>query len=448
VTRNPSVAVLALAAALAASSAQGETAAGTDPLLESLVQEALTRNPDLLAAAEEARAARTRPAQARALPDPMLSLAYTNDGIGPSLGEMPMSTLGFMWSQELPWPGKRRLRSDIAEREAGGVEQQVARVRLSVGAAVRRAYYGLLQSRALVALSREQGELWRQIEGVARARYAVGQGAQQDVLRVQVEVTRVGQLEAEQEAEERIRLAELNRLLGRAREEPLETAAALPLRPAAEPLERALARAREISPELAASRLAVERARLAVALARKEWKPDLTLQGGYMNRGGLDPMWQAGVWITLPLARRRRAEGVAEAEARLRAAERQVEVVELQLRFRTTERLAQLAAAQRIAELYENGIVPQDRMSVEAAVASYQAGRVPFVAVLEALATLYGDRSTLVRLLAGHARTRASLGEASLEATSELPPMGGAAGIGAARSVSPAASAMGSMGSR
>jgi cobalt-zinc-cadmium efflux system outer membrane protein len=449
VTRNPSAAVLGLAAVLAAVPARGQAPElSADPLLESLVREALAKNADVAAARDALTAARARPAQARALPDPMLSLAYTNDGVGPSLGRMPMSTLGLMWSQQLPWPGKRRLRSDIAEREAGEVEQQLARVRLGVGTSVRRAYYGLLQSRALLVLSREQGELWRQIEGVARARYAVGQGAQQDVLRVQVEVTRVGQLEAEQQAEERIRVAELNRLLGRAGREPLETAPALALRPAAEPLEAALVRLREISPELAASRLIVERARLAVALARKEWRPDLALQGGYMNRGGLDPMWQAGVGITLPLARKRRAEGVAEAEARLRAAERQVEVVDLQLRFRTEERLAQLAAAQRIAELYEKGIVPQDRMSVEAAVASYQAGRVPFVAVLEALATLYGDRSTLVRLLAGHARTQASLDEASLDAMTELPPMGAAAGIGAVGSARPPVSGMGSMGSR
>ena len=58
---------------------------------------------------------------------------------------------------------------------------------------MKRAYYGLLLSRELLALIREQEEIWRQIEGVARARYAVGQGAQQDVLRVQVEVTRVEQ---------------------------------------------------------------------------------------------------------------------------------------------------------------------------------------------------------------------------------------------------------------
>jgi outer membrane protein TolC len=64
-------------------------------------------------------------------------------------------------------------------------------------------------------------------------------------------------------------------------------------------------------------------------------------------------------------------------------------------------------------------------MSVEAALANYQTGRVPFVTVLEALTTLYGDRWTLARLLADHARLAASLDEASLEANAEMATVGG-----------------------
>jgi outer membrane protein TolC len=181
-----------------------------------------------------------------------------------------------------------------------------------------------------------------------------------------------------------------------------------------------LERLRTLSPELRAAQIAIDRARLAVDLAKKEYRPDFTVLGGYMNRGGLDPMWQAGVSVTLPLNRKRRASGVAEAEQLLSAARSRREGVELQLRLRTEERLAQLAAAQKVALLYGEGIVPQGRMSVEAAIASYQAGRVPFITVLESLTTLYGDRVTLVRALAGQSRVRASLDEASLEATSDL----------------------------
>ena len=118
---------------------------------------------------------------------------------------------------------------------------------------------------------------------------------------------------------------------------------------------------------------------------------------------------------------------------------------ELQLRFRTQERLAQLSAASRIAALSSDGVIPQDRMAVEAALANYQSGRVPFVTVLEAVATLYGDRQAHVRVLAAAQATLAALEEASLEPTSGAadlqaagagPSMGGSAAPVAAASMS------------
>jgi outer membrane protein TolC len=401
-----------------------------DPVLVALVEEALGNNPDVAAARQAAAAAEERPAQARSLANPMLSVGYTNDGWSPSLGTMEMTNLSLMASQELPYPGKRGLRGDIASREAGLVQQQAERVGRGIAAAVKRAYYGLLLSRNLLDLIRDQEEIWKQIEGVARARYAVGQGAQQDVLRVQVEVTRIEQLRAEQEAEAEIRLAELNRLLDRPAAAPLETPARLSLRPLGAGLDQLVAWADAISPEVKGSGLAVERAELAIKLARKEFKPDFSVQSGYMNRGGLDPMWQAGIGISIPLYRKRLSAGLAEAEALHRGSLSTVEAVRLQLRFRTQERLTQLKTTERIATLYDEGIVPQDRMSVESALANYQTGKVPFIAVLEALTTLYNDRATHLRLLASHEQTLASLEEASLEPSSALA-SAGATGMGA-----------------
>jgi outer membrane protein TolC len=305
------------------------------------------------------------------------------------------------------------------------VAQQLERGKLSVAASVRRAYHGLRQARMLLELVGDQAGVWTQIEGVARARYSVGQGVQQDVLRTQIEVTRVGQLEAEQRAEEAVRRVELNRLLGRDAEAPLEVeapAAAFAATAVERPAEL-MARLRAMSPELAASRAAVEGARLSVELARKDFKPDVTVQAGYMNRGGFDPMWQAGIGINVPLARGRRKAALAEAEAQLRASEQTARAVELQLRFRTQERLARLESIDRLAQVYEQGVLPQSSLSVEAAIASYQSGRVPFVSVLEALGSLYADRGALIRLIASRGQVLASLEEASLEATSDVPAM-------------------------
>lgn len=396
----------------------------SEPALEALVAEALAHNPDVRAQQEALDSARARPEQAKAVPDPTFSVLYVNDGWSPSLGEMPMTTLGFMGSQVLPWPGKRALREKIALKDTVAPAERLERQRLAVAAGVRRAFWSLALAEESLGVLREQAEVWKEAEGVARARYAVGQGAQQDVLRAQVELTRFEQLEAEQEAVIETRLAELSRLVGREVTRNASAGVRLALRPETRDLATLQAQAEAALPELRAGAAAVDRGQVAVDLAERDFKPDFAVQAGYMNRGGLDPMWQAGVGITLPLYRGRRHAAVAEAEAGRRAAALQVEAVRAQIRFRTRERAAQLRAAERMAAVYADGILPQARLSYEAAIASYQAGKVPFLAVLEALSTLYRDRIDHLRVLAAHERIKASIAEASLDASTEMPSAG------------------------
>jgi outer membrane protein TolC len=419
-------------AVLGASAAPAqETPEGRDvPALAALVAEALVQSPDVRALQEALDAARARPEQAKALPDPMVSVLYVNDGWSPSLGEREMTTLGVMGSQTLPWPGKRGLREKIATQDAVAPAERLERQRLAVAAGVRRAFWSLVLAEESLGVLREQEEVWKEAEGVARARYAVGQGAQQDVLRAQMEITRFEQLRAEQDADVESRLAELSRLVGREVRRDCAGGVHLFLRPEPRDLAALQAQAEATLPELRAGAAGVEREQLAIDLARRDFKPDFTVQAGYMNRGGLDPMWQAGVGVTLPLHRGRRHGAVAEAEAGRRAAAFRVDAVRAQIRFRTREREAQLRAAERMAIVYADGLLPQARLSYQASIASYQAGKVPFLTVLEALSTLYRDRIDHLRVLAAHERIQASIAEASLEATSEMP-SGGAARMGA-----------------
>lgn len=446
--------VLTLTAALVSGGplAAAEALAPTpDPLLASLIEEALAKNPDVSTARETLVAAQARPVQARSLPNPMASVVYTNDGYAPSLGSRGMTNLAFMGSQDLPFPGKRRLRSEIRTVEAGQFEQQVERTKLSLAAAVKRAYYGLLLARDRLDLIRELEGTWKQIESVTRARYSVGQGAQQDVLRVQIEVTRIEQLRSEQAAEAEIRVAELNRLLNRPATKDLQTPEHLALRPLEGDFESLSRWASDISPELKNSRLNTDKNRLAVSLAQREFKPDFNVRAAYMNRGGLDPMFLAGVGFSLPVYRSRLQGALAESQAQLRSSNSTVQSVELQLRFRTQERVTQIRTTERISNLYSQGIVPQDRMSVDGAIANYETGKIPFIAVLDALTTLYNDRGTLLALLANHERIRASLEEASLEETSSMAAGGmaaaGGSSLGTAGGGAPSGSSD-SMGSR
>jgi cobalt-zinc-cadmium efflux system outer membrane protein len=414
--------------ALAADAAQKESAAGggeSDRLLDGLVAEAFAANPDILAIAEAVAAAKERPEQVRARPDPGLSLQYTNDGWSPSLGTMPMTNLALMGSQTLSWPGKRRLRAAVAEADAASTDEALERARLTLAAEVKRAFWGLALARETFTLLTEQKTIGQDAEAVARARYVVGQGTQQDVLRAQVEISRYEQQRVEQEATVAIRTAELNRLLNRAVGSAPPPTPRLELRPRPASFEALWAVSERLSPELRAAAVAADRERFALQLAHKDFKPDFTVQAGYMNRGGLDPMWQASVGVNLPVYRARRQAAVAEAEARGREAERRTEALRAQLRYRTEERLAQLGAAEALYKLSANAVVPQARLAYEASIASYQAGKAAFLAVLEALSSLYSDRLTQLRLVAAHERIKAAIDEVSLEPASELPSVAG-----------------------
>jgi outer membrane protein TolC len=402
----------------------GLPATGTPEIpesLEALVAEALERSPALAAARADVAAARERVAPAGALPDPMLSLSYENDGASISLGEEPMTRLSFMAEQQIPWPGKLGSRTKVAEADAEVVEARLARIRLSVEAAVRRAAARLLEARELEAVTREQGKTWERIEAVARSRYAAGMGTQQDVLRAQAERTRLLQQARRDEAAGRIALAELRRLLLRGPDEPVSLAGSLADALSVVPEAGAeSARAEEESPELALVRKVAARETLAIDLAKRDRSPDLVASAGYMNRGSLPLMWAVGLGVSVPLFSSRRQEPrVREAEARLASAQAAESDVRTRLFARTEERLAlldQLAGEARLDRV----LLVQDRLAVEAALASYGTGTVPFITVLEAIGTEFSDRRASLARLAGFQAARADLLELSLEGAAAM----------------------------
>jgi len=413
---SKTILAMALCVSLAAPLAPAEAPPPdpADPVLQALIDEALAHNPELLAVRQLELAAQARPVQAAARPGPTVGVFYQNDGVGPSLGREPMTLLGISGGQDIPYPGKLGLRRQVAQAEAGMAGLDVERTRLSLVGSVKRAYYGLLLARGLAALALEQHNVLQEMQETARVRYASAVGSQQEMLRTQVEGTRVQALHAQHHAEARARLAQLNALLGRRTDTPVDTTAFLPLRPETRSAAQVVAWSEANSPELKAAALAIERDERAVELARLEFKPDFNVQGGLMYRGSLPPMWQASVSVALP-SRARANGGLAEAQARVAASKARLEDVRVRLRATVEQRLALLEAAQQIEATYRDGLLPQGNLAVQSATASYSAGQGSQLGVLASVAALLDDRTDYLRLLATHAAEAARLEEASLE---------------------------------
>jgi outer membrane protein, heavy metal efflux system len=420
-----------------------------DPVLAALVERALAHSPELAAARASADAAGRRPGQERALPAPTLSVLYTNDGVRPTLGQRDMTTLAFMASQEISGAGTRALRANVLERAAEEARLGVERRRLDLVAGVIGAYHERQLAEELLELAREQEALWQEIEASARARYASGLGTQVEVLRAQVEVTRSGEQILVREADVSIRRAELNRRVGRPLDEIAETVPRLTLRPLGREAADVLRQAEQESPERRAAEVAVDARGLGVALARRALRPGLTLQAGYMNRAGLDPMWQAGVGVSWPLFTRGREQaGLAAAVDEESAGRREQEAVRADLELRTRQRLARLASLARVGQLYEHGLLPQGRLALEAALAQYRAGRSALVTVLDALNALTQDRASSLRQIAAHETLKARLFSWSLAPDEGLSTNDGMAAARTAMGPSPSGSSATSTGSR
>jgi outer membrane protein, heavy metal efflux system len=405
--------------------------------VDGLVAEALEKNPDLAAARQEAAAARARVSPAGTLPDPMVTVNYENDGASPSLGVEPMTRLQFMAQQAIPFPGKLGLQERVAKADADRSATRPERVALALEAAVRRGYASLVEARENLRLVDEQVETWREIEEVVRVRYSAGMGTQQDVLRAQSERTRLLQQRRKDEAGEEGALVELRRLLYRPSEEPVPTERRLvPGEPlAAPPAEEFLKKTLEVTPELKEIAFAKERSRLAGELARRNLRPDFVASAGYMNRGSLPLMWSAGVGISVPLwAGKKQHPLILEARSLFEAASATEASLRRQALARTEERLIRIRQLGDESRLDFEALLVQDRLSVDAALASYRTGSVPFVTVLEALSTYFTDRRGAVARLADLLRADADLREFSLDAsaTSAAMPKSPASSAGSA----------------
>lgn len=406
---------LLLAVAL---SAAAPVPLASDPQVSALVAEALANSPEIGRADAAARAEVARAPQVGSLPDPTLTLGIQNDGFnGIQIGTMETSYWLVMLTQPVPWPGKLSAREAAARAQASVAGAETARLRLTTTAEVERAYVDLLVVRGQLALLAKLEVLWAEAEAMARTRYEVGQGAQSDLLRAQLERTRLGQRRVALEGEERTRLQGLNRLRVRALEEPVATPR--PLASFSDPVLRtvdeAVADAERRSPDLALSALAVVTADRRVDSAKREWFPDLAVTAGVMPRGQIEPMWTVQLGITLPVwGATRQARGVEESQARREADLRSEESVRQLVRLRAQERRTLISAALQTLAIYRGGILVQSDAAVRSTLAQYQVGKVTFPSVLEVLRGLVVDEGGYLDALAAAQRLAIADREVSL----------------------------------
>lgn len=365
---------------------QKEQPAPTFRFLNTLVQEALTQNPSIRAARRRWEAATKRPSQVSSLPNPEISFSSFGSPRPIFQPADPLNWREFMFMQSIPWPGKLSLRGDIAGTEASQESQNYQAVTLHVLRQLKESYFELhLIDRSREILEKNQ-RLLEQLARISEARYAVGEGLQQDVLKAQVEISLiVERLELVNQQRESVQ-ARINSLLNRSPDvtlpqiEPIrEISAQIPFS-----LEALYLKARESNPRIEAERLEIQKASLQLDLARKEFFPDFNASASLMDRHGpFKDMYEVRLGVQVPLYFWRKERlGVEENVAELERAREGYRERLQDVTFRIKDAYVGSRTAQRLLELYRRGIIPQAVAALDSALAAYEVGTVDFLTLL------------------------------------------------------------------
>lgn len=376
--------------------------------LDGLLSEARARHPELRAMRHEAEAAAERIGSAGALADPMVQMELrdvTNEmsGGSPSLLPGRVGSTRYQIRQTLPPWGSRESRRETARAGADEARLRAEATWTEMALRIKTVYARWQQQHATALQTRELLRLAERMEAAAQARYASGRGAQQDVIRAQVERTTLAGELLMLEADLAALRARLNGLLARDAGAPLappradlRDAAALPpvarLDPAAL-RERALAR----NPQLAADDARLRAARSGEDTVRANRYPMFTLGVAPIQQRSRIAEWELMFEVSIPLQQASRRADEREAQAMVAAAQARREATANALLAELGEQLAAFEAARRIDALTANTLLPQADLTVQAALAGYETGKVDFATVIDAQRQVRNAQTTLLR---------------------------------------------------
>jgi len=366
---------------------------------EMAVQAALESNPGLAELEARAEALAAVPSQVGALPDPRISFGATNLPTDTfALDQEPMTQLQLGVAQVFPFPGKLGLREKIAALRAEAAVYSVDELRLSLAADVAAVWWQLAYLREATAIVARNQDLMREFVAIARTKYEVGKGLQQDVLLAELELSKLADLAIRLTGQTEVQQARLNALLdwpaARRSTLPETVSWELPALRAEAALQESAARAR---PLVVALEKDVAAAESAVALAKKDYFPDLDVSVGYGFRSGEGPAGAArpdfasvrlSVSVPIFLAEKQ-ARAVDQRRAEMLGRTFSLADARARIRAEVASAVADYERARDSAKLFRTGIIPQARQTVASMLAGYQVNKVDFLNLVGAEITLY-----------------------------------------------------------
>ena len=414
VTGLAPVAIAVLLGSLPWTPAHGQDAGHETYTVDALVRRAISENPSLAASKLAAEGAHHVAPQAGSLEDPMFSVTIPPRPVHTARGAQRSQ---WRIEQSLPFPGKRALRRDMAERDAEAASYRVDRYAQNVAMEVRLVYADLFEIQEKLRLVETFRSDLERFEEAAAAQYEVGRGPQQALLRAQLEKNLLSQTELSLLIERRRSESRMARVTDDLEFASTPCVMERPLALETLPDDPTASTAVEARPDLTALLREQERARDAISLARKDRYPDFSLMMQYTdivkssppaNPDGMDA-FSVGAGIRIPLWRGKIRSRIEETQLTALQLEAETEALTLGIQTEIEELRQRYQIGVESVSLLEQGLIPQAEVTLDATLSAYTTGTAAFIDLLEAERALFGLRIELVSVRAELHRTVASL---------------------------------------
>ena len=385
--------------------------------VDQLVDEAIQNNPEILAARQRWEVFKEKVPQAYALEDPMFSFGITNLPTNFSFKDEDMTMKEFAISQKFPFPGKRPLMKEMAEKEAEAVSKEIQIKIHQIIREVTVVYYELSHVYRASEVTERNKEILESFAKIAETRYSLGEGIQQDVIKAHLEIAKMVDELIMWNQKKRAAEAKLNALLNR----PPETVLGKPeeVNPRTFPytVEELQKMAVEMSPTLQGMKKMIDAKEKAYALAKREYYPDLKLLFAYGQRDKTPEgsnrydMLTGMVEVNIPIFYKSKQDRkVAETKADILSWEAQYRAMKNELFSMITDMVAMIQRVERQIALYKTGIIPQAGLQIDSALSAYRVNKADFMTLLDSRMTLYKVELDYHQALTEFEKNAASLG--------------------------------------
>jgi outer membrane protein TolC len=357
--------------------------------LSELIEVALERNPEIMAAHERWESAQEIIEAKRAFPDPQFSYTYFVDPIETRVG--PQKNV-FGAKQTFPFYGKRDLMAEVASKEAEALEATYEAVKQEIVRQVKRSFYELFYISKIIDITQEEKEILKRFEHIARTKYATGKGSQQNILKIHVEISQLEDRLLTLENQKQTAEAMINTLLDRPADYPLGKPAQPKFREFFYIQPELFRLSTENRQELKAGIALIEKSEKAHSLAKKEYYPDLTLGANYfqIDEGPLpfpdngEDAFNVMFSINIPIWRTKLSSQVRSASQKIRARKSEYENILNRTLFKVKDNYFKIQTARETFDLYKKVLIPQAEQSMKSAEVGYTTGIVDFLDLLDA----------------------------------------------------------------